>query len=554
MINRFFRNGAYLLSKKQGTILSAAVVIMATVLISRVLGLARDRLLAAYFSVDELGVYFAAFRLPNLLFELLVMGALSTAFIPVFTRLLVKEDTQKSFLLASQVINLSVVVVALVSVPLLLFTRPLSYLLVPGFSEAERDLMVAFTRIMLVGQLLPLVVGNFVTGILQSYHRFLLPAIAPILYNLGTISGIILLSPQYGLYGAVWGVVIGACLFLLIQLPLVIKLGYRYRLTLGFHSPQLREVVKLMLPRTFGMAVSQIDTTVDLILASFLGTRSITIFYFAQHLQQLPIGLFGATFAQAALPTFASEVAKKDLTVFKKLFLASMNQILFFVLPASMMMVVLRTPIVRLVFGAARFDWPATVLTGQTLSFFAISIFAQSLVQLFARAFYAFYDTKTPVFVGIVSVAINTGLSLIFVSYLKLPVWSLAVSTSVASLTNAFLLFFFLYRKISGFPLPELILPPLKIMGASLLTAVSLYVPLKLFDQLVFDTTRVVQLIMLTGVASFSGLSVYIFLAWFLKIEEVGTFFKILQKVKRMPRIFFAESQELVSDDQTSIP
>lgn len=538
--------------KKQETILSAAAVIMMTVFVSRILGLFRDRLLASYYTPDELGIYFAAFRLPNLLFEMLVMGALSTAFIPVFTQYFVDKSEKEAYALASYVMNITTIGVMVLAGVLVIFAQPISYLMVPSFSPQERELLISFTRIMLIGQLLPLVIGNFLTGMLQSMQRFLLPAVAPVLYNIGIIVGTIALS-SWGLYGAVWGVVIGAMLFLLVQIPLMYKLRYRHIFSLNTTHPGVRNVVKLMLPRTFGMAVSQIDTTVDLILASNLGARYITIFYLAQHLQQLPVGLFGTTFAQAALPTFSQALAKKNIPLFKRLFLASLHQVFFFVLPASALLVVLRTPIVRLVFGAKRFDWEATVLTGQTLSFFAISIFSQSIVQIIARAFYALQDTKTPVIIGIFSVIINTVLSVVFIKFYQLPVWSLAVSTSIANLFNGFLLFWLLYRKVDGFSHKALLLPPIKIITATLITAVSVYIPLKLLDQLVFDTTRVFNLLLLTGIASLSGLVVYIFLAWFFEIEEVDTFFKLLRKVKLIPRTLSFNTEELVQEDQTKI-
>ncbi len=553
MWKSIFQKTGNLLQKKQTTILSAASVIMVTVLLSRVLGLVRDRLLATFFEVDVLGIYFAAFRLPNLVFELLIMGALATAFIPVFTTYLVEDEEKNAFVMASHVINASLVLAVILITPLIIFTRQLSYLLVPGFTESQRLQMINYTRIMLLGQLIPLIIGNFVTGMLQSFQRFLVPALAPVFYNIGIILGILFLGPVMGLSGAVWGVVIGAVLYLLIQLPLLYKLGYRQRWILDFKHKGLREVGRLMLPRTFGMAVSQIDITADLILASFLGSRAVTVFYFAQHLQQLPIGLFGGTFAQAALPNLATKAAEKNLSQFKITVLASMHQILFFVLPASVLLSVLRTPVVRLVFGAARFDWEATVATGYTLSFFALSIFAQSLVQLFGRAFYALHDTKTPVVIGVISVAVNTILSVIFILILKLEVWALALSTSIAAICNGLLLLIFLYLKVDGFDLKQLLIPPIKIAVASLFSGLFIYVPLKLFDQLVFDTTRVFDLILLTGLASISGLSVYIFLAWFLDIEEVTAFFKILHKVKKVPRMFFPQTTELINGDRPTV-
>ncbi len=527
--------------------MSAAAVIMAATLISGILGLVRERLLNAYFKPDELGIYTAAFRLPNLLFELTILGALSTAFIPVFTNILVQENRNYAFALAAKVMNISILIVGCVSVILFIFARPVSNLIVPGFNDRERDLMVLFTRVMLIGQLLPLIIGNYIVGMLQSMQHFILPALAPIAYNLGIILGVWLFAGHFGLYGAVWGVVIGAMFFLIIQIPLIWHLGYRHSFKLDVKDQGVRRVFSLMLPRTLGLAVSQLDTTIDLILASYLGTRNIRIFYLAQQLQNQPINLFGATFAQAALPVFSLEAAKKDYAAFKKLILASMHQILFWVMPASVFLAVLRTPIVRLVYGSVKFDWPATVLTGKTLSLFAISIFAQSLVQVFARAFYALHDTKTPVILAGISIFTNTVLSIAFVWGFQFPIWGLALSTSIASLVHVMLLLLFLYRKVNGFDMGSLCIPPFKMIIASITSGIFLYVPLKLLDQLVYDTTRVFDLILLTSIASASGVSVYIFLAWFFDIEEVTTFFKLIHRVKRMPRMFFDQLTQIVN-------
>lgn len=522
-------------------------MIMMMVFASRILGLFRDRLLASRFSPDELGVYFAAFRLPNLIFELLVMGAISAAFIPVFTEFLTEEKKEAAWKLSSSVINIGLLIFAVLSIPIYIYSYQLCEFLAPGFNKAQLLQMANFTRIMLLAQVFPLVVGNFLTGILQSFKHFLIPALAPVVYNVGIILGIIFLSPGFGLYGPVLGVALGALLFMLIQLPLVLSLGYRHRWAFGFKNQGVKEVGHLMLPRTFGLAVAQIDTTADLILATILGARMVTIFNFAQHLQQLPVGLFGATIAQAALPTLSEIKAKKDPEEFKAIFLASFHQILFLVMPLSVLLIVLRIPMVRLVFGGARFDWQATVLTGQTLAFFSLSLFAQALIQLLARGFYALYDSKTPVIAGVLSVLINTGLSIFFITFLKLPVWGLAVSTTVAGLFNFFLLLFFLDRKVGGFNRQRLFPPIVKIFFASLVTGIFLYLPMRLLDQLVFDTTRTINLILLTGVATGTGLSVYLFLAWFLRIEEVVTFWNLARKISRVPLRLIETSQELVN-------
>jgi len=510
-------------------------------------------MLAARFTPEELGVYFAAFRLPNLVFELLVMGALSTAFIPVFTFYLTKKEEKEAMKVASSVMNLGFLLFLFFSLPIVIFTREISRFLAPGFNEQQLTLMVSFTRIMVLAQVFPLIFGNFLTGILQSYKSFLIPSLAPVIYNVGIILGILFLTPFYGLYGPVFGVVLGAFLFMLIQIPTTLSFGYRHFALLDLSHPGVREVGKLMLPRTLGLAVSQIDTTVDLILSTLLGARAVTIFNFAQHLQQVPIGLFGATIAQAALPTLTREKAKENLEEFKNTLLSSFHQILFLVLPLSVILIVLRIPSVRLVFGASRFDWQATVLTGKTLAFFAISIFAQAEVQLLARGFYALYDSRTPVLIGVFSVFLNTILSILFIQYFHFPVFALGLSTSIASLVNFLLLLFYLDKKVARFDKIRLFLPAIKMFLAAGITAVFLYVPMKLLDKLVFDTTRTLNLLLLTGIATSIGLSVYLFLAWFLDVEEVKTFVDLVKRVGKLKQLVFETQGEMINGKETKI-
>ncbi len=541
------KNILLIFTRKQTSIGSAAFVLMLMVLASRVLGLVRDRLLSARFAPDELGVYFAAFRIPNLLFELLVMGALTSAFIPVFTRYISQDKEGEGRKMASTLINASLIIFAFLAVPLLVWTRQVSEFLAPGFTPGQIEQMVSFTRIMTVFQVIPLLVGNFFTGILQSHNLFLVPAAAPVLYNAGIIIGILALTPVFGLYAPVVGVVIGAALFLLIQIPLVVAAGYRYEPVMDIRHKGVREVGKLVGPRTLGLAVSQIDTTVDLMLASLLGARMVTIFQFAQHLQQLPIGLFGTTIAQAALPTLSVVAGKDDMTGFKKSILSATHQILFFVLPVSAMFIVLRIPVVRLVFGASRFDWEATVLTGMTLSVFSISLFAQSLVHVLARGFYALYDTKTPVGVGILAIFINTALSIIFIQVMHLPVWALGLSASAASIVNAAFLLLLLDRRVERFPRGELIVPAVKMLVAATIAGMTIYVPLKLLDQLVFDTTRTFGLLLLTGVSGGGGLAMYFLLCWVFGVGEVQSFVKLLRRVRRAREVLLAPAGEVVN-------
>ncbi len=533
--------------KKQTTLGSAALVLMSMVLASRVLGLIRDRLLTGRFNTGELDVYFAAFRLPNLLFELLVMGALTSAFIPVFTKYLSHNKEAEARKMAAILINCSFLLLLVISIPVFVWTKQLSQLLVPGFNEAQIEQMASFTRYMILFQVIPLLIGNFFTGVLQSYNLFLVPALAPVVYNVGIIIGIVTLTGAFGLFAPIIGVGIGAFLFMLIQVPPLLVTGYRHSFSTDLHHTGVKEVGKLMGPRTFGLAISQIDTTVDLMLSSLLGAGMVTIFNLAQHLQQLPVGLFGATIAQAALPSLSQSSAKEDRDEFKKTIVQAVHQVLFFVLPASILFIVLRIPVVRLVFGASRFDWQATVLTGMTLSMFSLSLFAQSIAHILVRGFYALYDSKTPVTIGIVSIVVNTVLSVTFIQLLRLPVWALGLSASIASIVNASVLLYLLDRRVSGFSRIALFMPPFKMVVASLITGIMLYIPLKLLDQLVFDTTRTFGLILLTGTTGTIGLSTYFFLSWVFDVGEVQSVIRLLRKVRRPRAVILEPAGEVVN-------
>lgn len=542
-------------SQKQTSVRSAAFVLMSMVLLSRVFGLVRDRLLASRFDPDILGVYFAAFRLPNLVFELLVMGTLTAAFIPVFTKYVTENNEDEAWRISSTLIHICTILFALFTIPILIYTDAVCRFIAPGFTPAQIVQMSSFTRFMILFQVFPLLIGNFFTGILQSYNLFLAPAAAPVIYNIGIIIAIITLTPMLGIWAPVVGVGLGSVLFIAIQIPSLLAVGYKHKPVIDWSNKGVQEVGRLMAPRTAGLAISQIDTTVDLALSTLLGARMVTVFQFAQQLQMLPIGLFGTSVAQAAFPILSQASAKHDMELFKKTIISGVNQMLFFIMPMSVFFIVFRIPIVRLVFGASRFDWSATVLTGMTLSAFSISLFAQSISPLLTRAFFSLYDSTTPVLIGVMTILINTILSFLFVSYLHYPVWALGLSTSIASILNMVLLYGFLFRKVPTFHLRDLGMSPVKMTAASLIMGVAIYIPLKLFDQLVFDTTRISGLVLLTGISGIIGLTCYLFFVWVFGVSELRSFLLLLDKVRRSKQVVLEPAQELVnngSQDGTS--
>ena len=298
--------------------------------------------------------------------------------------------------------------------------------------------------------------------------------------------------------------------------------------------------------RNIGLVAEQVNESVGMALASILTAGSVTLLTFSQQLFAVPIGLFGATIAQAALPVLSREYAKNEIESFKITLLTTMHQILFLTLPAAATLIVLRIPVVRLVFGADLFSWADTVLTGRTVACFAIGLAAQSVVLLLVRAFYATKNTKIPVVVSLISVTINIVLSALFVLIWHFEVWSVGLAYSISAILSAILLIYFLNKKIPGFNNTNLTIPIFKMLVASSASAFALYIPMKALDQLVFDTTHTVNLIFLTGIASLVGLGIYLVLVWLLDVKELDTF---VQLIKKFTKIKFApETQEIVED------
>lgn len=553
MVASFLKKSASVLSLRQTNILSAAMVIMATVLFSALLGLVRVRLLSNYFGDSRtLDIYWAAFRLPDMIFQLLVMGTVSSAFIPVFSSYLGKNDKKTAFMVANSIITVGFFIFVALTIIIFIFSKELSRLLAPGFSAEEIKLMSKLTQIMIIGQVF-FVIGNFLTGILQSFHRFLLPAIAPIVYNVGIIIGTVLLSPSIGIYGPTYGVVFGTILFFLIQLPFTIKLGWIFKPSINLKHPGVIEISKLMLPRILSLGVSQIEYTVDLMIASLFAAGHYTVFTFAIFLIGLPTRLFGATIGQASLPTLSLDVAKGNLETYKKTLTKSFMQIIYLVLPASIIILILRVPLVRIAFGSKSFSWDATILTSKVVAILTIAIIAQSLTQLLVRGFYAFHNTKTPFIIGIVSVLVNVISSLLFALLLKMGVVGLAISTSLSSLISTLLLLFFIIKK-TGEIEDKIIFSFIKNILATGIMAFILYLLMRVLDLFVFDTSRTINLIFLTVITLLIGTTSYLIFSKLLKIEEVDSYIKILGRVKEWKQILEKNEEIIETNPETTQP
>ncbi len=533
---------------RQVDILSAAVILAGSILTSRVLGLVRDRVLAHYFGGDDIALYFAAFRLPDTLFEILILGALSSAFIPTFISYISQRKEEEAWKVTGIVMNVSLVAFVALAGAVFAFAKPLSSFLAPGFSQAEVVLMAQLTRILLLTQGF-FVLSFFLTGALKSYQHFLIPAAAPIFYNLAIIIGTVLLFGPLGIYAPAWGAVLGALLHFAVQIPLAIRLGFHPVLSLNCFHPGVKKILRLAAPRALELGFLQILKASDLFFASLISTASYGYLTFASHLEMIPVSLFGLSLADAALPALAYRREKaKD---FQKIFFSTFRQILFLTVPVAVAFAVLRIPLVRLAFGAARFTWDSTVLTGYALSLFAVGIIGQALTIYFVRVFYSLQDTLTPVLVGVADAVLNVALSAYLILVLDLPVWGLAAAFAVSALVQTAILTVLLMRK-RGFPFREFFVPALKVGAAAFASGAVMYVVLKVFDRsawdkrvsflgqftlpetwdlFVLDTRYTINLIWLTVLVVVVGILVYLALCRLFKVRELEIFAQIWQRI-----------------------
>lgn len=544
-----------LLNGQINSITVAALLVALSSLASRFLGIFRDRILASEFGAgDTLDIYYAAFRVPDLIFNLLVLGALSAGFIPILTKLIKdpsckrtgifsKSPNCKAWELVNNLLNTLGIVLLLLSVIGILTAPWLMKLIAPGFSGDKQALTAALTRIMFLSPVF-LGISSILGGILQSFKRFFVYSLAPIMYNVGIIIGALYFVPRWGIYGLAWGVVFGAGLHMFIQLPTVIKLGFRHRLRLNLKDKNLREIMTMMVPRTMSLGIAQINLVVITIIASTLASGSLAVFNFANNLQFFPISIFGISFAVAAFPTLAAVAFNKKKIV--KNFSNIFRQILFFIVPATVLLLTLRAQIIRVILGTGQFNWEDTILTINTLGFFTISLFAQASIPLLVRMFYARHNSKTPFYIGLVSVGANIVLSLILPKMIMcrtvlgeggelielctpMGVAGLALAFSIASIINFILLWFVLRLELGSLNEKRILVAALKFSAAAIACGAAVQ-GMKLLVWPYIDMTRVWGVFTQGFIAGVSGILVYFAFCALLRSKELFSFWESVKR------------------------
>jgi putative peptidoglycan lipid II flippase len=412
-------------------------------LLSRLLGLFRDRLLVSQFGKGaELDAYNAAFRIPELLFTLLVSGAFAVAFIPVLTQHLQRDERDMAWRVTSSLLNLLVLATVVGGIIVAVFADPLTTLLAPGFDSERHKLTVDLTRIMLITPAL-FAVSSVLGSVQQAHNRFLVFSLAGVFYNLGIIAGILWLAPNSSVYGVAWGVVIGVVLQALVQMVGLRGLGFRYRPTLNLRLAGVRQTLKLMAPRGIDQGIDQVHYAIETVIGSTLALGSITAFTLANNLKNVPLVLIGSSITTAVFPRLAARASGGTKEELVAIYVSTARLILFLAIPAAIFTVVARGYIVRLLYGFGDLD------TANTLGWFAGTIVFTGLFMLVSRVYYAMQDTRTPLYLSLASIPVNIALG--YWLSRTYGVVGLAMSASFVATAETLVLMLILQHRHDGF-------------------------------------------------------------------------------------------------------
>lgn len=506
---------------------NAAIVAVAFAL-SRVLGMVREVAIAARFGTGETyDAYVAAFRIPDLLFVIVMSGAFGSAFIPVFGGYLAQGDTDRAWRLANTLLTWTVVVLLVVAQVIFLFAGPLiGRVVAPELSPDAQELAVNLTRLLLLSPLL-LGLGAAAKGMLEAQDAFTLSAIAPILYNVGIIGGAIALVPLIGIYGLVAGVLIGAASHVLIQFVSLLRNGLRIRPSLSLQTEGMGEVARLMGPRVLGQGVGQTNLIVMTNFASRLGEGSISALNYAQHLVLLPHGILAMSLSTVIFPRMARQFKLGKVDELRQTLVDGVGPLLFLVLPATVVLLVFRTSIVQLVFQFGSFTPESTDLVAEAVALFAIGLLARSLIEPVTRAFYAMHDTRTPVVVSVVTVFVNIALSWVLMSWMGHG--GLALSLSLTYTLRMMVLVGILSGRTGG-GVRQMIrslarmLPP---TGAMAIVSLLLMDPLARITDPV-DGRAVTDYVLFGAGLLIAGV-VYLAAAWLMRLPELDSLLRVVQ-------------------------
>ncbi len=507
----------------------AASAVGGMTMVSRLLGFIRDLVIAMQFGATAAAdAFFVAFRIPNIQRKILGEGAVSAAFIPVFSEIRSQKGGQEAWKMTANLFNILLTLLVTSSMALALLAPFVIMVFAPGFIDTpdKFDLTVLLTRWM-APYLLFIGLAVFCMGILNAYNIFALPALTPALLNICMISGALFISPQLDepVLGLAFGVLAGGVLQFVVQFPNVIRCGFKFIPSIEWKNAEVIRIGKLMIPVIFGLAVYEINMLVDTLLASLLPEGSISYLYYGNRLVQLPLGVFGVALGVAILPMLSSQAANKELSEMIKTIAFGIRLILFITIPATVGLILLRFPIVNTLWERGEFDRLTTEGTATALLYYSMGLCAFCGIKVIAPAFYSLQDTKTPAKVGVYSMMVNIILNLILMGPLKHG--GLALATSIAALFNVVLLIHFLRKRLGLMGGRKILSSMIKLFIASAIMGIVVY----FFNLTLFDPTASLGIKLMVLSAEIGiGVILYALLSRLFKNEELTFLVELASK------------------------
>ncbi|TYQ15504.1 UNVERIFIED_CONTAM: putative peptidoglycan lipid II flippase [Acetivibrio alkalicellulosi] len=494
-----------------------AAIVMSSIVVSRLTGFAREMLVPNMIGVDYVAdAYNYAFRLTGLMYDLLVGGAISAALIPVLSGYIVNKEESDGWKAVGTFINVIVIVMAVICFMGILFAPLLEpFIARASDSEEQVKLTIELTRILLpsVGFLMLAGLSN---GVLYSYQRFASAAYGPSIYNIGSALSILFLS-KLGVKAVAYGVMVSAFIYFIFQLIFAIKNLKHYRFKIYLKHPGFLRLFKLAIPSLISSAIVQINVVITATFAMFFGDGSVTALNMADRTWQMPYGIFAQGMGIAMLPTLSGYFAKGQLIEYKTTLIKSIKTVLFLTIPAGVGFIVLREEIIRTLFEIKKFDEGIIPLVGNILMFFSIALLSQSIVTIMNRAFYAINDTLTPLLTGLSTIILNVILSM-YLRTTGLGVGGMALSYSLVSAVNAFLLLVLLNKKIKGIYLSKLMTFFLKVIPGSFIMGAVVYFT----NNIMFDGGSKLMQIISLSIVILVGVAVYFGVVLLFKVEEAN--------------------------------
>lgn len=555
-----------LFTRKSKTIAGAALLIGVSAILSRALGLIRDRLLVGRFGIaDDLDAYYAAFQVPNVIFALLVLGTLSVAFIPVFAEYVAEDKEKEAWKMTNTIMTFTMVGMGVICLILIICAPWLVRLTAPGFEGEKLALTIRLTRIMMLSPFFFAVSAVF-SSVLNALKQFLAVSLAPLLYNASLIFGILFLTGPFGVAGVAYGAILGAILHLLIQIPSAVALGFRPRFAWNFTHAGVKQVGKLFLPRVFGVDISQISLLIGSIIGTTLVAGSVSLFNLSMNIGMTPVGIIAIPFAIAAFPNLSEMAAKGKHRAFIRIFATTFRQIMFFLAPLTVLAVLLRTHIIRVVIGTGNLSWDDTLIASASFGLVAVSLVFQGLTPLLARTFYALKNTWIPVIVAGISMVANiimvhAALSVLgnessfiygWTEVLSLPsntdlrLLALASGFTFASFVQVTLLIILLRQKFGRIGGAHLVQSFLKILAGSVFAGIFGYMTLKISDTFL-DLSTFIGVFLQAALTTIIGFIAYGLVLGYTRSEELMAIKDALlkQKVSLVEPLGIDETNEM---------